>query len=752
MLMKDLVVRRFSLAFVITLVIALISLLLVGPAVSALPSPTPLPGFDPASPLPSGFAAPDFEFGSAQDVLDLPAPPDFKNSPAEYQAYLRYIRRLGSKSYTPGSAAHFYSRWNAYQAGGGKSSFQKYRAKYVTMTDNRQRGLAFEEFVREQEKTLFSGSGWQFGQPVGGTGVGEKPDAYSNSEPDFYEFKSGSDLRVKQLAGLVVIAKATNKTLVYLFQQPPSNQALTAIAKANQALPENAGLTSNQSLNRAVVVARYYPATPVAVPIPEDGRAPPRPDWGPPPSGGAGIASDGNPLTGPGGGAGVLAAPNQHTADGGLSAALANSPDSAADAAEDAELTRAIAAQDAEEFGTDYDPDDATETPGGVDFSTLQLRYVADTHQGDAAQFAFSADAAPADQPSYGGRRAAQLASDAFFVWLELPTSSFTVNLNPDEPDRIIDDEFGRTDAGRVLLEADLQMKKTTAKIIDPDTPLGRQFWDSLRGGSNKCLSARSWIVPGTATVHDTGHELYILDAPLTVKTESQYLADTGANWSSSCSQDADSEYNEELFRTTVVPLVEQQINEAPEYADLRRVYFSRIAAQWYRDRGATKHTVYSDLIDRGDISRWQTTENWTPEDTYARYLTSYRDGEFHRSYTTTQGDYIETQTYIFGGVDFSSITENSLSGATFLDQHQTLPQTVNSALDGPTTDRQGNNIWFGGLTADRPISDLPPTVPSPATSKPAFYVLSAIPVLAWLVAGVWLLVHRRRTLVRTGT
>ncbi|MER7823999.1 hypothetical protein ABTX85_15690 [Streptomyces sp. NPDC096097] len=68
-------------------------------------------------------------------------------------------------------------------------------------------------------------------------------------------------------------------------------------------------------------------------------------------------------------------------------------------------------------------------------------------------QYAFRTDASPADHASFGGRRAAQLASDSFLVWLGLPPSALSVNLNPDEPDRIIDKQFGRTDAGRVLLE-----------------------------------------------------------------------------------------------------------------------------------------------------------------------------------------------------------------------------------------------------------------------------------------------------------
>jgi hypothetical protein len=69
---------------------------------------------------------------------------------------------------------------------------------------------------------------------------------------------------------------------------------------------------------------------------------------------------------------------------------------------------------------------------------------------------------------------------DTFFTWLALPPQSFWVNLNPNQPDRIIDPQLARTDAGRVMLESDLLLKKTTVGLINPDTPLGDAFWDEL--------------------------------------------------------------------------------------------------------------------------------------------------------------------------------------------------------------------------------------------------------------------------------
>ncbi|MGH3450960.1 MAG: Imm52 family immunity protein [Haloechinothrix sp.] len=90
------------------------------------------------------------------------------------------------------------------------------------------------------------------------------------------------------------------------------------------------------------------------------------------------------------------------------------------------------------------------------------------------------------------------------------------------------------------------------------------------------CSWTRFWITPKPASVRASGEDLYILDASL-----------------------------------------KKSVNENPEYADLRRVYLSRVAAEWYRQVGQTKDTQFKGLIGDGvagpwvwgpraeDVSRW---------------------------------------------------------------------------------------------------------------------------------------------------
>ncbi|WP_324797771.1 hypothetical protein SJX93_26320 [Streptomyces cyaneofuscatus] len=295
--------------------------------------------------------------------------------------------------------------------------------------------------------------------------------------------------------------------------------------------------------------------------------------------------------------------------------------------------------------------------PGGIDFTSMELRYLADPGDGSGLQYAFEAGRDPwrGDARTSTGLSAATLSSDAFFVWLSLRPQDFWVNLNPDEPDRIVDRDLGSTDAGRVLLQADLLMKKTVGKLIHPDTGAGKGLWNRIKG---QCLSFRTWIVPAPASVHQQGDKLYILDAPLDVKMETQYLKSRGVTAGQSCPRrsKADEEHNERVYRDLVLSKLKKAINTDRDYADLRRVYLARVAAEWYRSLSRTRETTYGSLIDRGDADAWRTKTSWKPTDTFDAFVRSYTKGEFKVTRRATRGNAEYVTTYTYGGVDLTRV------------------------------------------------------------------------------------------------
>lgn len=339
--------------------------------------------------------------------------------------------------------------------------------------------------------------------------------------------------------------------------------------------------------------------------------------------------------------------------------------------------------------------------PGGIDFTTLELRYMAE--DGSGVKYAFNAQNAPDGVHSFGGLAAAHLSSDALFAWLELPASSFWVNLNPDQPDKIIDPQLGRTDAGRVLLQSDLQMKKTVAKLLDPATPLGTQFWNQLQSKDENlpCMQWRNWIVPAPASVRENGGELFILDAPLQVKSAPASFSTPVGGLPCPSQPEAITKHNQQVIEQLILPEVEKAVNTAPEYEDLRRVYLARVTAEWLKQFSAVKPNAYTPLIGKGDISRWPARTPWNPRDVFDKMLKSLRDGEFTYTVTRTVGGRQVTQTAIVGGVDFSSSPRESLPAQTFAQKFPALPRTVQHARSQPVAlaDPKGDRTWLGAGT-----------------------------------------------------
>lgn len=355
----------------------------------------------------------------------------------------------------------------------------------------------------------------------------------------------------------------------------------------------------------------------------------------------------------------------------------------------------------------------AASAPGGIDLSSLELRYVAEPGQG-GFEYAFSASEGSGGTDPAAGLDVAAQQSDAFFVWLSLPRSDFWVNLNPNEPDRIVDEDLGNTEAGRVLLEADLQLKRSVGELIHPDTDLGARFWDEFEannaGAAQYCFSFRQWIVPRPATVYEDGDGLFILDAPLEVKLETEYLESQGVESPvGSCpgQPPAVEQANEATFRSLILPRLEEAVNHGPEYADLRRVYLSRVAAEWYRERNLSQATAYGDLIDNGDITPWTLRDDWSPRDTFDQYVRSYTEGEFDVMRETVQGDLILTNSYFYGGVDFAHVEFDAVSSERFERDWPELSRTVDGAFDEPM-DRRGGGLWIGSASAV-PVAETEP-------------------------------------------
>lgn len=333
---------------------------------------------------------------------------------------------------------------------------------------------------------------------------------------------------------------------------------------------------------------------------------------------------------------------------------------------------------------------------GGVDFSTLEMRYISDDSGSRGLQYSFSGQMATSGLHQDVKSALNLLTNSAadLRTWLVLSPDKFWVNLNPSEPDRIIDPRMGETDAGKAMLQADLQLKTTSAKIIDPRTRLGAEYWKVLAGSAQQvCYGSRMWIVPGEVQVREDGGSLYILKAKLAVKAVPDHVAAGDSRCHYNAAIDA---RGERLDDAMVVPRVTKAVNTAPEYAAIRRAFMARIVAQWIRDRHEHgQHTSFDKLIDSGNIGPARLQDGWEPRQVYDTYVHQLKSGLFTYKTTTRQGGYIMTQTTTVGGVDFTGLHPTAISAAQMDQQYPQLAQTAAASTRNLTGGPDGT-MWLG--------------------------------------------------------
>lgn len=250
---------------------------------------------------------------------------------------------------------------------------------------------------------------------------------------------------------------------------------------------------------------------------------------------------------------------------------------------------------------------------------------------------------------------------------------------------------------------------------------------------------------------------MYILDEPLDVKLE---IEGPDLKPGIGCpAQDANiTRQNDELYRTMILPKIVDGVNHAPEYADLRRVYASRIAAEWYRQRSKTKATAYSKMVDSGNIDAWTSKQPWSPQEVFSRYRTSFYEGD---ATYTWKADERTTWTTTIGGVDFTNIPMVNMTPKDFAKDHPNLPATANGSLFGPRLQSSAQHVWLGGLSSAGPMSqvwtgDPGVLIPVPkavfgTSLSPVLYAVIVLPLAAWIGIGGALWWRRRRAAAFVG-
>ena len=227
-----------------------------------------------------------------------------------------------------------------------------------------------------------------------------------------------------------------------------------------------------------------------------------------------------------------------------------------------------------------------------------------------------------------------------FLASLAIPDEDQWVNLSPYEKNRIIKDDFGKTEMGRDLLAQDYILKQITASLIYPEDSLGKKFWDKVYTKAQQQFGTtdipvntfnKVWIVPDNALIYEKGNTAYVLKNHLKVILEEDYLSLSKHAGITDVPPDKSKDVNKigsQVVREIVLPALEQEVNEGKNFFPLRQVYSGMILAAWYKR--VLKESLLGKIYANKAKVKGVDSNPKNNEEIYHRYLRAYKKGVFN--------------------------------------------------------------------------------------------------------------------------
>ncbi len=191
-----------------------------------------------------------------------------------------------------------------------------------------------------------------------------------------------------------------------------------------------------------------------------------------------------------------------------------------------------------------------------------------------------------------------------FTAFLVAPQNDLFVNLSPVNKDTCLADSLRGTEAGRLLLEQDLQLKKTTCELLYPDSEIGARYWQKINklGLENPleetCI--RVWITTGSKNEVkpeeiDGGVRVSLKKIDLKVLS----ACEGQENFTrTSIQKKAD-----KIFEEIILPEITNRVTSGPEFGKLRQLYTTWIFAGYftkYLFKTTPSFLVGKDVSDMG--------------------------------------------------------------------------------------------------------------------------------------------------------
>ncbi len=283
-----------------------------------------------------------------------------------------------------------------------------------------------------------------------------------------------------------------------------------------------------------------------------------------------------------------------------------------------------------------------------------------------------------------------------FLASMTVPDKEAWVNLSPYEKNRIIPDALGQTEMGRQMLEQDYILKQISASLTNPDTDLGKRYWDEVnrrltldagrstlekdnssvqRPTSNVTqMFNKVWIVPASATVVEKDGFAYITESKLNVMLDEDYLArpETKDLRPQTKNENVDSlvsglrskvsGLSTQVFREMILPKLVEEVNTGKNFSPTRQVYQSVVLAAWY------KKTLKDSLLgriyaDKSKVLGVETDDKDIKQKIYDQYIEAFKKGAYNiiKEEGGSDGDLIPRK-YFSGGLELGLNASSALT------------------------------------------------------------------------------------------
>jgi hypothetical protein len=272
---------------------------------------------------------------------------------------------------------------------------------------------------------------------------------------------------------------------------------------------------------------------------------------------------------------------------------------------------------------------------------------------------------------------------------------------------------------GRDLLAQDYLLKQIAASLTNPDTGLGKKFWDGVYGKAYDMFGTtdiptdvfnKVWITPDKAVIYEKGSAVYVLENHLKVMLESDYRAmQVNAELTPKAENDNEAvKISKEVMREVIIPAIEKEVNEGKNFAPLRQVYSGMLLATWYKR--ALKETILGKLYaDKGKV-KGVDQDPANNQKIYEEYVQAFKTGVFNmiKEDVDRYSQEIIPRKYFSGGTEGYTKTEiEKADMAQAQVDYANNAQNLDMAETRVTTTYQENNDQYLNNIVSKMGSDI---------------------------------------------